>query len=240
MLIVERLALLLVDNRARTPMVERDRLQRALATAYLVDLCGAGLLDLVAKQDDVRLVRGAKSSNPDAFAVRAAERVLGFEPTPLPNAARALRGGLVEHTYSSLAAAGDVRVTGRWVWTRVALLDGGRAAAVRWALREALLDDRVPSPEEHVVVAVLAALGVASRAAGATGDDATTAQERAAALADRSIADDGVNGSGQWGMAEMILGEPTIGEQAVVDNELIMYWLNDLRAAARVRGRGTP
>lgn len=239
MLIVERLALLLVDGTARAFMVEPDRLRRALATAYLVDLCEAGLLDLVANKEDVRLVRGDARSSPDTFALRAAERVLGFEPTPLPNAARALRSGLVRHVYGSLAVAGDVEVNRRWCRTRIVELEEGGAAAARWALRDVLLGGRSPAKDEHVVIAILAALGVAERAAGTTGDEATSARERASALSQRSIADDGVNGTGRWGMTGMVLWERTVGEQALVQNELLMYWLNDVRAAARVRARAT-
>lgn len=238
MLIVERLALLLVDGSTGASVVEPDRRRRALATAYLVDLCEAGLLDLVVRGDDVRLVRGPVRANRDAYAVRAAERVLGFEPTPLPNAARALRSGLVRHVYARLAAVGDVRRLGGWGGRRYVLLDGGRGAATRSALREVLLDGREPSREEHVVVAILGALGVAGLAAAVTGEDATAADARGAALAERSIADGGVNGAGRWGMADMLLGEPTIGEQAVVDNELLMYWLNDARAYVRLVRRG--
>jgi hypothetical protein len=163
--IAEDLLLLLLDNAAARPGLDRTRRQRALSAAVLLDLAHACRIRPAEASEPVEAGRLVVLAGPDQAdpVLDPALRVLQRKPLRPSTAVARLRHGLEPTLLGQLQRAGSirpVRVRGKgakrtWAWP---FSDRTRVNNVRAALLSVLFDRRSPTPSTAAIISLLDAV----------------------------------------------------------------------------------
>ena len=160
--IAEDLFLLLVDNASAQPALERDRRDRMLASAVLLDLAYACRIRPSAPGDPVAagsLIALASPGSSDPV-VEPAFQLLTRRPLTPARAVTALGKDVQDDVARHLERLGQIsrvrvespRFTRRHAWP---LTNRDRVATARAALLSALFDGRPPTPPTAAIITVL-------------------------------------------------------------------------------------
>jgi hypothetical protein len=160
--IAEDLFLLLLDNASTRPALERDRRQRVLAAAILLDLAYACRIRPSVPGDAVapgRLV-ALSAGGPTDAVVEPAFQMLEQQPLPPARAVAKVGRDVQENVAGHLERLGLIRrvqlpskrFTPVYAWP---LLHRDRVASARADLLSALFDRRPPTPATAAIITVL-------------------------------------------------------------------------------------
>lgn len=160
--IAEDLFLLLLDNATSQPGLERERRQRVLAAAVLLDLAYACRIRPAMPGDAVKAGRlvALAAGGPTDPVVEPALHLLERRPLPPARAVSALSKDVQENLALHLEQLGQIRrvhlpskrSTHRYAWP---LTNRDRVAWARTALLSALFDRCPPTPSTAAIVTLL-------------------------------------------------------------------------------------
>lgn len=160
--IAEDLLLLLLDNASSRPSLDRDRRERMLGAAVLLDLAHACLIRPAEASEPVAAGRLVVLTGPDPAdpILNPALRVLQRRPMRPAAAVAKLRRGVEPALLNELQRAGQIRsirARGKglnrstsWPFT-----DRTRVNRARAALLSALFDRRPPTPSTAAIISLL-------------------------------------------------------------------------------------
>jgi hypothetical protein len=160
--IAEDLFLLLLDNAAAQPALERDRRERVLAAAVLLDLAHACRIRPAVPGDpvDAGLLLALAGRDPVDPAVAPALELLHRRPLAPRTAVSKLRRGVQQQVATHLESLGEIRRVDlhvkrtanahAWPFT-----NRHRVGAARAAMLSALFDRTPPTPSTAAIVTLL-------------------------------------------------------------------------------------
>jgi hypothetical protein len=161
--IAEDLFLLLLDNAAAQPALERDRRQRLLAAAVLLDLAHACRIRPAVPGDPAQAgwLLALAGNGPVDPSVGPALELLRRQPLPAGTAVSKLRKGVQQPLTTHLERLGEIRrvdlpvkrsaaASHAWPFT-----NRRRVSAARAALLSALFDGTPPTPSTAAIVTLL-------------------------------------------------------------------------------------
>lgn len=160
--IAEDLLLLLLDNASAQPALERDRRERLLAAAVLLDLAYACRVRPAMPGDAVEpgLLVALAGGGPTDSVVEPAFELLRRRPLPPASAVAKVRKRVQHDLFLRLEQLGQIRrvrlqskrFTHPYAWP---LINRDRVAQARAALLSALFDRRPPTPATAGIVTLL-------------------------------------------------------------------------------------
>jgi hypothetical protein len=205
MILAEDILLLLTDDASGKPLVDRTRLDLALAGGVLLDLTTSSRVGVTASGEGEQVkagrlvVRDDRSTGDDVLD-EGLRRIGAIGPkkpeSVLPKMAKGLHQDLLERlTAQGILRAQEGRVLGifpRHTWPAV---DSSHKRELRAGLRDVLVVGRTPAPREAALVSLLQAINQVPTALGDTGVNGLPARElrrRAKEVAAGGFADEAV------------------------------------------------
>jgi Golgi phosphoprotein 3 (GPP34) len=198
MIIAEDLLLLLYADATGKAVVDRTKVDHALAGAVLIELAMAGRVDIAGENDVERkgrlVVRDRSPLGDDVLddALRTIDDKEGRKPQDvLGKLAKRLRDRLLDRLADrGVLERREEKVLGLFPTTRWPAADAQREAEVRSQLDAALLLGKEPDPRTGALVAMLSAIDVLPKVVDAP--DRKAVRQRAKQIAESAWAADAV------------------------------------------------
>ena len=200
MILAEDVLLLLTSDTTGKTVVDKTRLDLALAGAVLLDLTTAGRVDVAGPGEQVRqgrlVVRDTRPTGDDILD-EALRRVGALGPKKpqgvLPKLTKGLREALLGRLVDrGVLRAEQGRMLGVFPTHSWPAIDSGHEGELRAGLRDVLVVGRTPAPREAALVALLQAIDQVPKVLGDVGVPARQLRRRAKDVSEGGFADDAV------------------------------------------------
>ena len=197
MILAEDVLLLLLNDVSGKAVVDRTRLDLALAGAVLLDLATTGRVDVTGRGEQVKagrlVVRDGRPTG-DEVLDRALAQITAAGPkkpeSVLPTLAKGLRAGLLSRlTGQGILRAQEGRVLGIFPTHTWPAIDSGHERELRAGLQDVLVAGRAPAPREAALVALLHSINQVPRVLGDVGVPARELRRRAKEVSAGGFAD---------------------------------------------------
>jgi hypothetical protein len=159
--IAEDLLLLLLDNASAQPALNRDRRDRVLSAAVLLDLARAGRIRPAVPGEHAQTGRLLVLMGPDPLdpVLSPALKLLARRPLRPATAVAKMRRGVESTLLAKLERAGQIRaVHGPNRSTTWPFVDRDRVNSTRAAVLAALFDQHAPAPTTAAIISLLHAV----------------------------------------------------------------------------------
>jgi hypothetical protein len=184
-ILAEDVLLLLIDDASGRPVVDKTRLDLALAGGVLLDLATSGRVEVTGSGEQVkagRLVVRDDRSTGDEVLDEGLRRIAAIGPrkpeSVLPKMAKGLRQNLLDRlTGQGILRAHEGRVLGIFPSHTWPAVDSSHQRGLRAGLRDVLVVGRTPAPREAALVSLLQAIDQVPKVLNDTGDTGLSARE---------------------------------------------------------------
>jgi hypothetical protein len=199
-ILAEDVLLLLIDDASGKAVVDKTRLDLALAGGVLLDLANLGRVDVTGPGDQVKagrlVVREAGPTDDDVLdeALRRVGEMGPKKPeSVLPKLAKGLREDLLGRLIGrGILRAHEGRVLGIFPSHAWPAVDSSHEREVRAGLRDVLVAGRSPAPREAALVSLLQAIDQVPKVLGDVGVPARELRRRAKDVAEGGFADEAI------------------------------------------------